>query len=172
MRLIRALSLFYVRAHLFFCFFLCLVALYLHRWSLQDIYLAIYWLYLADPTAVYVNTVLGGQQGGHCCIYCLRWLLLRRYHIRSYKHIWLKTICILLVIFLLLLSFHSFATIYFNLQWEFKMNHFHIFLVYWWTIIFSLVSKWLIIWFKRIIGNNNQGSNWFNIVQFNCNRNK
>ena len=29
---------------------------YLRRWSSQAIYLAINWPYLADPTAVYVNT--------------------------------------------------------------------------------------------------------------------
>ena len=47
---------------LFVCVHICLlssiyalVTWYLYRWSSQDIYIAIYWLYLADPIAVYVT---------------------------------------------------------------------------------------------------------------------
>ena len=36
---------------------LCLVRSYLRRWLSQGIYLCIYWLYLADATAVYIKMV-------------------------------------------------------------------------------------------------------------------
>ena len=55
---IRALWLFvYIR--IVYLFYLCLMTSYLRRWSSQGIYLGIYWLYLADLTAVYVIIVIG-----------------------------------------------------------------------------------------------------------------